>query len=58
MLFNLAFLNTYVKHKLAPQATNDWILDVVVAARTAFASLQNMRGHSNATVNVEKRPEL
>lgn len=31
---------------------------MVVAAGTAFAYLQNMRGRSIATVNVEKRPEL
>lgn len=31
---------------------------MVVAAGTDFAALQNMRGHSNSTINVEKRLEL
>lgn len=31
-------------------AKNDWIVDVVVAAGTVSVSLQDRRGHSNATV--------
>jgi len=61
VLLNLAskmFLDTHVNHKFVPQAENDWVVDVAVAAGTAFASLLSMTGHSNATVNVKKMPEL
>lgn len=42
MLLNTAFkmfLSTYAKHELVPQAKIGWIVDVVVAAGTAFSSL-------------------
>lgn len=50
-------MQTDVKGYLVPQAKNDWIVDVVVAAGTVFVSLQDRRGYSNAAVNVEKPEE-